>query len=272
MSLEQSRIDAALSDGRVFNISQIQAATPPISDPSKKLKVSAAILVGGIVLAIALSFLIEFYLDRSIKRPVEIENQMGLPLFISIPLLSLGKQRRSLKNGAEAKTTSALAAWTGRGWTLLVRVNGSHEGGELSKAQKDAAITASSPDNDQHPAPWHAKFVLRPFCDALRDSLITFFEVNNLTHKPKLVAVTSCSPGAGVSTIAAGLAASLSETGEGNVLLVNMNQTDGAMHQFYRGRLKCDLDDALETEKRKDALVQDNLYVANETPNGTACR
>src|SRR6185369_14538944 len=118
------------------------------------------------------------------------------------------------------------------------------------------------------PAPWHAKFVLRPFCDALRDSLITFFEVNNLTHKPKLVAVTSCSPGAGVSTIAAGLAASLSETGEGNVLLVNMNQTDGAMHQFYRGRLKCDLDDALETEKRKDALVQDNLYVANETPNG----
>src|SRR6185369_2977161 len=118
------------------------------------------------------------------------------------------------------------------------------------------------------PAPWHAKFVLRPFCDALRDSLITFFEVNNLTHKPKLVAVTSCSPGAGVSTIAAGLAASLSETGEGNVLLVNMNQTDGAMHQFYRGNLTCDLDDALEAEKRKDALVQDNLYVANETPNG----
>jgi Mrp family chromosome partitioning ATPase len=94
--------------------------------------------------------------------------------------------------------------------------------------------------------------------------LITFFDLNNLTHKPKLVAVTSCSEGAGVSTVATGLAASLSETGEGNVLLVNMGEKNGAVHQFYKGDLACGLDDALEAKNRENALVQGNLYVVSE--------
>ena len=65
--------------------------------------------------------------------------------------------------------------------------------------------------------------------------------------------------------MAAGLAASLSETGEGNVLLVEMNGRDSAAHYFYRGELSCGLDDALEAQKREDAMVQDNLYVVSET-------
>jgi Mrp family chromosome partitioning ATPase len=72
--------------------------------------------------------------------------------------------------------------------------------------------------------------------------------------------------GAGVTTIAAGLAASLSETGDGNVLLVDMSQ-QGAAHQFYQGDLACGLDDALEAGKRGSALVQDNLYFATEATN-----
>jgi len=104
---------------------------------------------------------------------------------------------------------------------------------------------------------------LRQYADALRDRLITFFEVKNLTHKPKLVAVTSCQEGAGVSTIAADLAASLSETGDGNVLLVNM-QGPGSAHQFHRGDLACGLDDALQADKRDQALVKENLYVVND--------
>ena len=107
---------------------------------------------------------------------------------------------------------------------------------------------------------------LRPFHEALRDRLITFFEVKNLTHKPKLVSVTSCAEGSGVTTIASGLAAALSETGDGNVLLVDMNQ-EGAAQQFYQGKLACGLDDALELEKRGNAMVQDNLYVVTEANN-----
>src|SRR6266446_9262969 len=107
---------------------------------------------------------------------------------------------------------------------------------------------------------------MKPYCDALRDRLLTHFEVRNLTRKPKLVAVTACSEGAGVTTVATGLAASLSETGDGNVLLIDMNPEQGIVHPFHRGKERCALPDALDTGKRDAALVQENLYVvsANE--------
>jgi Mrp family chromosome partitioning ATPase len=108
---------------------------------------------------------------------------------------------------------------------------------------------------------------LRPFQDALRDRLITYFDLRNLTHKPKLVALASCGEGSGVTTLAAGLAASLSETGDGSVLLVNMNE-QGTAHQFYHGNPACRLEDALELQKRDSALVQENLYVVREGPGG----
>ena len=117
------------------------------------------------------------------------------------------------------------------------------------------------------PTSWDVGNTMRPFHEALRDRLITYFEVKDLTHKPKLVAVTSCAEGSGVTTVASGLAASLSETGDGNVLLVDMNQ-QGAAHQFFRGDLACGLDDALEVDKRDGALVQDNLYVVREPRGG----
>ena len=88
---------------------------------------------------------------------------------------------------------------------------------------------------------------------------MTYFEMINLTHKPKLVAVTSCGAGAGVTTTAAGLATSLSETGDGNVLLVNMNVRDSEAHRFYKGKLACGMEEVLEKETRHDALVQDHL-------------
>ena len=104
-------------------------------------------------------------------------------------------------------------------------------------------------------------------CDALRDRLVNYFESINLTRKPKLVALTSAGRGSGVSTISAGLAASLSETGDGRVLLVDMNRENGAAHQFVRGQIGCQLDDALSSEKRDNALVQENLYVVSEGSN-----
>jgi MinD-like ATPase involved in chromosome partitioning or flagellar assembly len=62
------------------------------------------------------------------------------------------------------------------------------------------------------------------------------------------------------------LAASLSETGDGNVLLVDMNPQQGAAQQFYQGKPICRLDDALY--EKQSALVQDNLYVAAVGTNG----
>src|SRR5208282_4206762 len=117
-------------------------------------------------------------------------------------------------------------------------------------------------------ARWDSAHPLRLYFEALRDQLVTYFEVNNLHHTPKLIAVTACAKGAGVSTVASGLAATLSETGEGNVLLVDMNSTQGVAHPFYMGKPTCRLADALQVQKKNDAMVQENLYVVSEGTNG----
>ena len=113
---------------------------------------------------------------------------------------------------------------------------------------------------------WDTSHHLRPYFEALRDRLVIYFDANNLKHHPKLVAVTGCAKGAGVTTIAAGLAATLSETGEGNVLLVDMNNGQGAAHPFFKGKPACDLAGALEN--KDNAQVQENLYMVVEGTNG----
>jgi Mrp family chromosome partitioning ATPase len=90
-----------------------------------------------------------------------------------------------------------------------------------------------------------------------------FFELKNMgLKKPKLVGVTGCGHGSGVSTLASGLAAALSTTGDGNVLLVDMNAEQGIAHSFYKGKPGCGLEDVLATDARGEAQVQDNLFLA----------
>ncbi|HTO02746.1 MAG TPA: hypothetical protein VL069_03545, partial [Opitutus sp.] len=74
-----------------------------------------------------------------------------------------------------------------------------------------------------------------------------------------LVAVTGLMKRSGVTTIAAGLAHRLSETGDGNVLLVDMTKSQGSSQQFLKGEAVCGIDELLDT--RQNAQVQDNLYV-----------
>ena len=66
-----------------------------------------------------------------------------------------------------------------------------------------------------------------------------------------------------MSSTATGLAASLSETGDGNVLVVDMRGKRGAAHAFYHGKPAIGLAEALENETRNNAQVQENLYVVS---------
>jgi succinoglycan biosynthesis transport protein ExoP len=197
--LEANRIDEALGSGRAVNIAEIQTPTPPHTDVLKEYKILAGIGVSGLVLGIAWAFLIEFYLDHSIRRPRDVERAMHAPLFLSIPHFG--------RNG-------------------------------------------------------HNRHV---FHETLRDRLIGYFESKNLTHKPKLLAVTGVGRRAGVTTTAAGLAKCLSETGEGNVLLVDMTVGQGSSQQFYKGKAACGMDQLLDT--RNTAMVQEKLYVVGAEPN-----
>jgi polysaccharide biosynthesis transport protein len=239
-NLEQARVDRMIGAGKAPNIGIIQSPTPAFKQWSKKLKKKASILaVGGIGFGLALAFLIEMFLDRSFKRPVEVEAKLRLPLLVSIPNFNQNGYR---PGKATAKTPLLLTETTGAG--------------------KDKPVNAAIESwNRQHP--------LRRFCDGLRDRVIVHFDVKGVTRHPKLVGITSCDKGAGVTSVAAGLAASLSETGDGNVLLVDMNTEGGAARQFYKGKPGCGLDAALEGEARKEAQVQENLYVATEPVDNT---
>jgi uncharacterized protein involved in exopolysaccharide biosynthesis/Mrp family chromosome partitioning ATPase len=239
-SLEQARIAEAFGAGKVSNINVVQAESPPSRDASTLKKPISMALVGGLLVGVGLAFLLELFLDQSVKRPGEVEARLRLPLFLSIP----NTQRT---NGH-------------------FRFRNLFRNGHLRQAMqklKSGSALADQNGGQVEIAPWDPEHGLRSYYEALRDRLVTHFEVRSMTHKPKLVAVTSCSDGSGVTTIATGLAAALSETGDGNVLLVDMNLDQGAAHAFHKGKPGCGLPEVLDNEKRDAALVQENLYMVS---------
>jgi Mrp family chromosome partitioning ATPase len=246
----EADVNGTLDPGNT-QIRSIEQPTPARGDYMAVTKVCVGILAGGLALAFGLPFFIELYLDQSLKRPLDIQNRLGVPFFISMP---------KLKNKFHMSVLKAER--------IVPLLPPSSTDGVASDpsalATPEVVLPAVNGNGNGHVAPWEQRHALRPFFETLRDRLMTYFEVINLTHKPKLVAITSCGEGAGVTTTAAGLASALSETGEGNVLLVNMNAQDGEAHHFYRGKLTCGLEEALERDKRNAACIHDNLFVAKD--------
>lgn len=243
-SLEKSHIDEALDTGKAPNIRSVQMPSPPVRDWKKTWKMMAMAVLGGVFGGIGWAFLTEMVLDRSVKRPIEFERRIKLPLFLSIPDVNRNGHARVAANAGRRQLPfddNRVAGAPGVSGQPPSQANGSFA--EIGTLERNRP--------------------LQLFHDALRDRLILYFEVKGLTHKPKLVAITGASIGAGVSTTAVGLAASLSETGDGNVLLVDMNLENGAAQQFYQGRACCGFDTALANETKRDALVRENLYLVN---------
>jgi polysaccharide biosynthesis transport protein len=230
---EQSRINDTFGNGKVSGIITIQSPSQPFREPvNKKLGVAA---IGGVLLGVGWAFLIELYLDRSVRRPSDIEKSLHAPLFLSIPNLRLHGTPRRRKKADDQYVLQITDAKTGR-----------------------------LHDYNTNPSPPMPEYQSRliPFHETLRDRLISYFETKNLTHKPKLVAITGLGRDAGVTTTATGLARSLSETGEGNVLLVDMTVGQGAAQQFVKGKAVCGLDELLNA--RDQAQVDTNLFVVAE--------
>jgi uncharacterized protein involved in exopolysaccharide biosynthesis/Mrp family chromosome partitioning ATPase len=237
-SLEQARFDEALGAGKMSNISVAQTPSPPYREARQLVKTLSMIAIGGVVAGLVLAFLIELLLDPTVRRPTEVETRLHLPLFLTIP--------RMHRNGRAALPAPSL-----------------EDGATPAPGEPGEGGGA---DTKSEVAPWHANGLVS-YYEALRDRLVTFFEINNVIRKPKMIAVTGCAKGAGVTTIATGLAASLSETGDGNVLLVDMTSGQGAAHPFFKGKPGHGLADALESGTRGNALVQENLYAVAERSN-----
>ena len=255
--LQESHADDIFNQDN-SNINTLQSPTPAMRDEVKINKTMTEIIIVGLVLAFGLPFLIELVLDRTLKHPADVQSKLALPFFVSMPKVTGNGKYRALK---KPRPTRLLTV----GQPGAQAPSGA-AGTPPSPSPEAAAPAAAAATNNGRIAGWQDHPALQPFYETLRDRLMTFFEMINLTHKPKLVAVTSCSPGAGVTTTAVGLASSLSETGDGNVLLVDMNVRDGEAHHFYKGKLTCGLEEVLEKGTRDNAFVQGNLYVAKEQP------
>jgi uncharacterized protein involved in exopolysaccharide biosynthesis/Mrp family chromosome partitioning ATPase len=235
-SLEKARVDEALDPAKMPNISAVQRPSSPVLDTKPRDKVALGLAGGGLALGIALVLLRELVLNRTVSRPSELENRLHIPLMLSIPY-------KNSRNGHSP---------------LLPN-------GTPPDARAPAPRRSSL-------APWNARHFMRPYCDAIRDRLGLYFELNNLTHKPKLVGVAGFSDAAGASTLATGLAASLSETNEDKVLLVDVSLGPQEVHPFFKGKPAYSLAAALKP-RTEISSASDNLYlatVASPTSGGLA--
>ena len=87
-SLEKARIDEALDPSKMPNISVVQSPSNAFRTTREAKKLVLGLAGGGVALGLAFAFLIELVLDRSVKRPSEVETLLGIPLLLSIPYLN----------------------------------------------------------------------------------------------------------------------------------------------------------------------------------------
>jgi uncharacterized protein involved in exopolysaccharide biosynthesis/Mrp family chromosome partitioning ATPase len=226
-SLEKARVDEALDPSKMPNISAVQRPSPPARDTKKRNKISLAIAGGGIALGVALALFRGLVLNRTIGRPLELESRLDIPLMLSIPYRGGANGQKTLPSNGSSSNSRA-----------------------LTTTRRNSKI-----------APWDARHFIRPYCDAIRDRLGLYFELNHLTHRPKLVGIAGFSERAGASSLAAGLAASLSETNDGKVLLVDANLGPEDVHPFFKGKPAYPLNAAVKPQE-KITSAADNLYLA----------
>jgi uncharacterized protein involved in exopolysaccharide biosynthesis/Mrp family chromosome partitioning ATPase len=232
-SLERARVDEALDPSKMPNINAVQRPSPPVRETTTRFKKTVALAAGGLALGLALALLRGLILNQTVGRPLELETRLDIPLMLSIPYANSRNGHLPLpSNGAPANPRALVAK-----------------------------------RHHSNLAPWETGHFMRPYCDAIRDRLGLYFEVNNLTHKPKLVGVTGFSEAAGTSTLAAGLAASFSETNDGKVLLVDVNLGPDEVHPFFKGKPAYPLTAALKPHT-EIASASDNLYLATVGSSG----
>lgn len=250
-ALEQARVDETLNQDKISGLSVLESATPAAPDRQKILKIAGGLAVGGLVLGIALAFALEFFLDQSVRRPSQVERSLRLPLFLSVPRLPLnGSPFPGIGETTQRKLLPSATGGSDRKEDEAAANNGNREADASPEGEMVALSTGSGSISD--------------YAEALRDRLMMYFQLHGLNHKPKLVGVTSCGKGAGVTTVASTLAASLSETGDGNVLYVDVNPDKGpSVHPFHRGKLMAGIRTALEQSTRETTKVQENLYMVS---------
>jgi Mrp family chromosome partitioning ATPase len=230
-SLDTIRSKKADNLKSIADMSVVDPPSPPKIDYKKFLKLIGIAFGGCVGLGFGLAFLIDMILDRTIRRTTDVEKHLHMPVFLSIP--DAGWNPKSIWPWRKRKTPAADG-------------NGNAHGDEAPATE--TALT-----------PWAEGHYAAGYSEGLRERLLTYFEVNNLNlKKPKLVALAGCGTGSGVTTLASGLAAALSKTGDNNVLFVDMNSEHAIAHSFINGKPGCAASDMISLTESSDEHTPGN--------------
>lgn len=244
-NLKKAKVDRTLDPSQMPNIRVVQEPSAPVKTFSEKTKkIMLGLAAAGFVLGVGLAFLIELVLDRRIKRPGEIESRLQLPLLLSIPYV-------------EPKSRGGLMARQER-----IGDGGGEGTGSTLPTVRD--------QNRLKPMVGKSDHFIHPYSEAIRDRIVFNFQVNNMTHKPKMMAVTGLSAGAGTSTIAAGLAKAFSEINGAKVLLVDLNTKYPDDNPMFGNKPLHSLVSALQAARNSRFKEGgQNLYLASAAARAT---
>jgi polysaccharide biosynthesis transport protein len=240
LNLKNAKLDQTLDPSRMPNITMVQHPSTPVESYDDKMnKLILGLAGAGMALGVGIAFLIELLIDRRVKRPTEIQTRLQLPLLLIIPYVR-PKDRGGLMLSQESELP------------------------RLGVADHETHSILANKDDGERVHQRMARHFILPYAETVRDRIIFNFEVNDITHKPKLVAVTSLSEGAGATTVAAGLAKSFAEIRNAKVLLVDLSSLHAEANPMLGEASRHSLSGALQLARSQN-FKQDsqNLYFAS---------
>lgn len=193
-NLEMARISQALEEEKLSNISIVQSATLPVNPISPKEKRNLGI---GLLLGLGFGLLTAFvseYFDHRLKKPDEAEEALGV-VTSSIPNMNTSNVARELRSSLDPrlKKNYQIARLAGDVTVWIYMVQSIRESFENIRDRLAAGIGEKRA------------------------------EENPSARKPFVLAVTSAYRGEGVTSVATGIAYTVSLFDEQNVLLVDSN-------------------------------------------------
>jgi uncharacterized protein involved in exopolysaccharide biosynthesis/Mrp family chromosome partitioning ATPase len=238
-NLKNAKVDQTLDPTRMPNITLVQNPSQPVATYDKLTqKIIIGLAGSGLGSGLVLAFLIELLFDRKVRRPHEIQGKLQIPLILSVPYIEK-TNRRNLLIEEKKETVPKLD----------------------SKCKTNSMVPLHK---NLKKIPDH---FIQPYTETIRDRMIFNFEINNIQHKPKLVAVTSLSSGGGASTLAAGLARSFSEIKGVKVLLIDVNSNHQDENSTYGEVVKHSIHGALQIARNVSFRDSNqSLYFAASSP------
>lgn len=220
-SLEHARIDDALNSGKISNISVVQPATLPTQPMREDLiKRMGLALFLGVALGLGLAMAKEYIFDHTIRSAAELRSRLRFPLLVSVP-----------------------------------EVGTNHKG--MRRVRKPLALPAHENAEGGEAEAWGVQKDLHAYCETLRDRLL--MTLGDSTKPPHVIGITSCIRGAGVSTIATGLALELSRAGDRPVLLISSGE-NSSLPKIFGVNPFAGIADMGSPPGDTTALVQRNVY------------